>query len=115
MSSRKVQTDLQEKLGSKVVYYLDRKYLLVKFDTLNFAILSKSKLNKASSTSDAILGYYGNLWQALIELIKLKSENNLLDKVVTDGSFCNLQNFVKEYVESTIIITKATITSLEGN
>lgn len=48
MNSLQVHADIQEKLRGKPIYFLDDKNILVKFDSLNFAILSRTKLMSES-------------------------------------------------------------------
>ena len=99
---------------NRPILYLDRKYLVIKFDKSNYAILSRLKLKKLNRVAKAILGYYGSLNQALGELVRLRSEDILLYKIKTKGTFRNLQEFINEYIKTTITITKATIGSEEA-
>ena len=82
---------------TKPQLYKDRKYLLVQFNIFNYAVLNGTKYKKTNRIDQAVLGYYPTLQAGLEEIIRLRAEDHLLEKVGDLGPFTSLDTLVSEY------------------
>lgn len=89
-----------------LIIYEDRKYLLIKVDRSNFAIVLRRTYERHGLGQDSLEGYYGTLKTALRVLIRLKNEERVLFHTTHKGTFTSLDVLVETYIKNTLTITQ---------
>ncbi|MFX0067009.1 MAG: hypothetical protein ACFFC7_33165 [Candidatus Hermodarchaeota archaeon] len=94
----KLSPEILEKLDNKPVVFVDRKYLFVRYDHSNFAILEQSKLKKVKHISSAQPLFYPDFVGGLKALLLLRTQDDLLFKVKQNDTYSSLDKPVKDYL-----------------
>lgn len=89
----------------KIQLYKDRKYIIVKYDRSNFALLDARRFKLTNRANESLLGYYPDLKQTIMEVLRLRSEGQLLKQVRDSVPFKSLDTLVEEYITSVISTT----------
>lgn len=87
--------------------------MVVKYNELNYAVLSTRRYKKTEREDSALLGYYCTLQQAIEEVIRCRSDDEILKQVGELGPFKALDTFIEAYTKSMISSTHQVISQVQ--
>jgi hypothetical protein len=111
----KLPSDILEKLANRLVVFVDRKYLLIRYDHSNFAIVEQSKLKKVKHVSSTKPAFYPDFVGGLKALLRLRTQDDLLFKVKQNDTYSSLDKLVKDYLLLSKQAQKEALSQLQQN